>query len=503
MFVQSPGNFPDPDSFYHAGMAELIREQGLPRAFPYLQFTALRQSFVDHHLLYHLILSPLGRIMDPLAAARGISIVFAVLAVITFFFIQAKKGIKSAPISTILLLVSSTWLLRINLAKGVAPVIIIFLLLIYALFERKRFLIFALCAAYPWLYAGWPLSVVLIGAEMASAGLLNVSSAGSCRLQAFFGAAFDREQLKSLGAVIFGLTLGLTTNPYFPKNIWFTWLQAIKIGLVNYQKKIPVGLEWYPYNYGELISILALPLLFALVAAIALFFSISKTYKKPVTERARKMARESLTLAILTGLFFILTVKSKRSAEYFIPLFLLTASWCMELALRLRGTVLRELRALVSFKLCRAVFIYLALAGSWIAGRDILAVRNYFKEGFSPSSYKDAAMAIRILGEPGDIVFHSDWDDFPLLFYWNREQYYLAGLDPTFFYEYDPIRYSFWREATAGSYGGDLHSLIKDDFGAKFVFTDHKHKKLQKTLRADSRFELMHDDADGSVYRVK
>src|SRR3989337_4312435 len=60
--------------------------------------------------------------------------------------------------------------------------------------------------------------------------------------------------IKLLGIVFLGLLAGLIINPYFPDNIAFTWQQAVKIGLINYQNIIGVGGEWYPYKIFDLIG---------------------------------------------------------------------------------------------------------------------------------------------------------------------------------------------------------------------------------------------------------
>lgn len=504
IFVQSGGNLPDPDSFYHAAMSEVIAEHGAVKTFPWLQFTHLRERFVDHHFLYHQLLAPFLKYADALTVTRVASAVFAILAVGAFYFIQKKKQIKPAEVSTVLLLLTSTFLLRINLAKGVAPAIFLLLFFIWALFERKKILLFILSAIYPWLYAGWPMALLVLLVNILAIGLLAWNGATANRFKQAFAAIFTRANVLNTVVVISGLAAGIISSPYFPNNLWLTWVQAIKIGVVNYQNKIPVGLEWYPYSYGEMISIFVLAWLFAACALLALVFSAYKNKGQSLDPLIKSRMGEAMTVAMLAGIFFVLTIKSKRSAEYFVPLLLLAASWCLDIALRVRPGVLKELLSFIQLKKLRLAFlIYLFLAAVWIAGRDTVLVRSYFKNGFSPIAYKGVAEAIKKASEPGDIVFHADWDDFPLLFYWNREQYYIAGLDPTFFYEYDQGRYMAWRQAVTGFYDKDIYFLIKNDFGAKAVFTDHNHKKFKNMVSSDNRFVLIYEDKDGSVYKVK
>lgn len=435
---------------------------------------------------------------------RVASVVFAILTAGAFYFIQAKKQIKPAAISTVLLFLTSTFLLRINLAKGVAPAIILLLLFIWALFERKKILLFLLAAIYPWLYAGWPMALLVLLVNILATGALAWSGATANRFKQAFGAIFAKTNIFNVAAVISGLAAGIISSPYFPNNLWLTWVQAIKIGVVNYQNKISVGLEWYPYTFGEMISIFVLAGSFAACAFTALLFSASKNKDQRLDPLIKSRMSEAMTLAVLAGIFFIFTIKSKRSAEYFVPLLLLASSWCLDMAQRARRGVLKELLSFIQSKKLRFAFlIYLFFAAVWIAGRDVFLVRSYFKDGFSPTAYKGAAEAIKKNALAGDLVFHADWDDFPALFYWNKDQYYIAGLDPTFFYEYDQRRYTAWQQAVTGSFEKDLYFLIKNDFGAKVVFTDQKHKKFKEAVSADNRFTLVYEDEEGSVYKVK
>lgn len=503
LFIQSSGNFPDPDSFYHAGMVDLIREKGIVAEFPWLQFTELKTRFVDHHLLYHLALLPLLKFFDPLDVVRVGSIVFAGLAVLTFFFIQENKRIKTAFFSTLILLVSSSFIFRINLGKGVAPVIALFLLILWCVFERKIILLFFLSALYPWLYAGWPVVLLLPTAEALAAGALAIGGVTGSRVKVFLLAVLERGRLKTASAAILGIVFGVVSNPYFPNNLWFTWIQAVKIGLVNYQGKISVGQEWYPIEYGELFGNIALALVFVIVSFSILFLSVKKSAVQ-ADDFINKRSRETLTLAILSGIFFLLTIKSRRSAEYFIPLFLLTSSWSADMALRIYPNILRELRQIFLASSARIVFVsYLVLVSIFIASRDLLMVKRYFEKGFSVTAYLGASRVIKENSAPGEVVFHSDWDEFPILFYHDRERYYLAGLDPTFFYDYDQSSYERWREVVTGKYKGDLYKLITESFNSKIIFVDAEHKKFKTTLQENKMFTLVYEDEEASVFKAR
>ena len=50
----------------------------------------------------------------------------------------------------------------------------------------------------------------------------------------------------------------------------------------------------------------------------------------------------------------------------------------------------------------------------------------------------------------GELVFQTDWDDFPRLFYYNTHNTYLIGLDPTYLQLYDAELYNLWVDITQG-----------------------------------------------------
>lgn len=104
---------------------------------------------------------------------------------------------------------------------------------------------------------------------------------------------------------------------------------------------------------------------------------------------------------------------------------------------------------------------------------------------------------------PGDIIFHSDWDDWPMLFYHNDYNRYIVGLDTTFMYKFSKDLYKKWRDITWGDFVGDPYKIIKDDFGAKIVFIAKTDVGIMdKYFRGDGRYELVYD-GDGRVYKIR
>jgi hypothetical protein len=92
-YLQYSEAFADPDSFYHAKMALLARDQGVIKDFPWLQYTVLVNNYTDQHFLYHVILIPFVTFFDPLVGIKLATVFLRITKKITsplgFYFFSA------------------------------------------------------------------------------------------------------------------------------------------------------------------------------------------------------------------------------------------------------------------------------------------------------------------------------------------------------------------------------------------------------------------------------
>ena len=103
---------------------------------------------------------------------------------------------------------------------------------------------------------------------------------------------------------------------------------------------------------------------------------------------------------------------------------------------------------------------------------------------------------------PGSIVFNTDWDEFPMLFYYNTNNSYIVGLDPTYLYDRD---HSMWKEYADITLGNvdDPGPAIRDRFGADYVVTDNAHTDFMDAVDQSGGFEKVFSDQYTTVLRVK
>lgn len=500
--------FADPDSFYHAKLAVLLRDGQFVTDFVWLPFTTLSHAYADQHFLYHLFLVPFVSLTDPLIGLKLATIVLGALMALTFYWFLRRWQIHWAMAATVLLLLINPFSFRMNLAKASSLSLLLLLLGLAAAFSYRPWLVGVLAFWYVWFYGGFPLLVVATLTFAMVSYLHKRFVRGENpnlllhRIRALLGRLFRHRRIRRLnlrlaGAVVLGTALGLVINPFWPENLRFYLDQFVRIGIVNYQKTIGVGGEWYPYEFIDLIAntvLVSIPLVITLV-----LFAIN----------FRKQSSRSVTLGLLWLFFLLLTLKSRRYVEYYVPFAVLFASFSLHDSLR--GVRWRDMWFQVRVWFGRSwwariglvVFTtYIAIVLPTVVVRDLVSERRDLANGFRLDLFADESRWLVANSQPGAVIFHSDWDEFPVLFYFNSHNRYIAGLDPTFLYVESPERHRQWANVTLGQETGDVYEIIRGSFNADFVFVEHDHQAMDRLITADDRFSLVYDGPDAKVYQV-
>jgi hypothetical protein len=103
---------------------------------------------------------------------------------------------------------------------------------------------------------------------------------------------------------------------------------------------------------------------------------------------------------------------------------------------------------------------------------------------------------------PAQLVFNTDWDDFPRLFYYDPSHNYVSGLDPTYLFDRDPALSKLYDRITLGD-EEDPGPLIRDRFGARFVFTDNAHDKFFNNAIESGWFDIVYEDTECTILRIR
>jgi hypothetical protein len=99
----------------------------------------------------------------------------------------------------------------------------------------------------------------------------------------------------------------------------------------------------------------------------------------------------------------------------------------------------------------------------------------------------------------GERVFNTDWDDFPKMFYYDTRHAYVSGLDPTYLLNMDrklgrePSLSELYKKITLGQ-EDDPGPLIRDKFGARYVFSDQDdiHDNFYAKAMGSGWFDQIH-----------
>ncbi|OGY44523.1 MAG: hypothetical protein A2729_01685 [Candidatus Buchananbacteria bacterium RIFCSPHIGHO2_01_FULL_39_14] len=479
--------FADPDSFYHAKMAQVLASRGALTEFPWLSQTTLRYNFTDHHFLYHLILIPFVKVFPPLIGLKIATILFASLTILLVYWLLRQFLVKGAFWYALFLLTINPFIFRLNLAKAQGLVLIFLILLIYLIIHRHYLSLVFLSFFYVWLYGGWPLALMVVGVYAIFNWLWTfVKSSGTLVKQRRKKIFWQNVIL--IFCVALGITEGILLSPYFPRNPDFYWQQSFKIALVNYQHLINVGGEWYPYGWLELMT--AASPFFILFSLAVIIFALS----------FKKQSLNAWFFLALSLIFFALTLKSRRYVEYFVPLSVVFSAVSLNW---FWPTIKQRLEKFVSPNWILILPVLLLMSFSPIFYRDLKAIKLAYQNGFAFDKFLAPSLWLNQNSLPGEVVFHSDWDEFPILFYHNDFNYYLVGLDPTFMYESDPDLYQRWVGITTGTRTENIYSEIKKLFGANYVFVDLKdHSALARNLENNIYFEKVFEDDESRIYRL-
>jgi len=456
------------DGYYHIKMAQLIRQQGITPPFVWLPMSILSaDAYYNHHFLYHLYLSlfvPGGSSVGPevlAARAKLASVVMPSLAFVAIWWLMRRQRVRwSWAWAVGLFATSDAFLYRMSMPRAQSASLLVLALGMHLMLERRYRLLLPLGFLYVWLYNAFPLLVVVALVY----GL------------AVFGLE-GRVEWRPLVAVAVGIALGLLINPYFPQNFNFIVSHILpKIGDVGSH----VGNEWNPYQTWTLVENSGGALVLCLIGVFALGW------------REKRFDTATLFALGLAVIFGIMAFKSRRFIEYFPAFALLFAAFSVSAALK--DVQIRWPRW--------AIAGGLALILAFPLTRSILRAREALASSTPRDTYAEAATWLAESAPPGSLVFQTDWDDFPRLFFYNTSQVYTIGLDVTYMQLYSADLYDEWVDITRGRVE-QPGRVIASRFGAAYVFSDLEHEDFMREAQNDPALREVYRDDDAVIYEVR
>jgi hypothetical protein len=146
-----------------------------------------------------------------------------------------------------------------------------------------------------------------------------------------------------------------------------------------------------------------------------------------------------------------------------------------------------------------------------------LYVVSLFVENSEPAEkFKEVSLWLKDNSKKGEIVFNSYWDNFPNLFFWNDDNYYIGGMDPIFQYAFSENL--FWKNYfiayrgepfTCGSIRctkemvEDVYPVLKNDFRASYLVLEYRRSpNFIKNIESLSGFEKVFSTDKEVVYKI-
>lgn len=491
----------DFDGYYHVRWSRMLwdgmRSGNFPPAFNALPLTTLNPAdYVDHHFLFHILQIPYTWFADTVLAAKIGTMLFGMLALLSCYWLILRYRIRYPLVWLVALLACSTpFLFRMNMAKAMSLSIVLMVVGIYLLFERR----------YGWLL---PLTFLFALTYDMFALLCAASFVWACVVWWSEG----RIEVRPVVLTLVGALAGFVINPYFPHNIEL-FIQHAMMKMTKGGFSASVGGEWYPYNTWEFLLNSGV----ACVAMVAGYIAFQGG--------DRKMSARALFFLVFATILLLANAKWKRFAEYWPPFAVLFAAFSLQPFLegarayvrQLPSDVLDELKPFLdqhespatSRQQQRARFVQYASAaivGVALCLQTIANVRsasNEIAESAPPEHYQRGMEWVRANVPPGETIFNTDWDDFPRLFYFSPAHAFVSGLDPTYLLDQNPELFKLHEDITLGREKNPAR-IIRERFKSRYVFTDkHEvHDEFYNTAMDSGWFEEVYDDDHCTVLRI-
>ena len=491
----------DLDGYYHIGWSQQLRQSFsagriLPQ-FTWLPLTTLDpRGYVDHHFLFHVLQIPFTFFPDVRTGAKISAWLFGSLAVLSCYWLIIRYRIKYPLLWLVALLgCSAPFLFRMNMTKAMSVSVVLLVLGIHLLFQRKYLWLLPLAFVFTLTYDMF----VLLGLV---AAIWTAVIAWSER----------RVEWRPLVWFAVGFAAGTVINPYFPHNVRLFYEHVLmKVTAKGFPTA--VGQEWYPYDSWD----------FARNSGVA--FAAMVAGYIAFNWQDRKRAARSLFFLVFSTILLIANARWRRFAEYWPPFAVLFAAFTLQLvferARAARGDSLPAGAADDSEPYLKRADAP-PVMGAWTETQKTFAativgllltipmvavVASETREIATTAPHDQYTKGIdwmRTHVPAGQVVFNTDWDDFPKLFYYDPTHAYVSGLDPNYLYDRDRNLSRLYEDITLGRHK-DPGPVIRERFGARYVFTDNEdvHNDFYDAAMDSGWFEEVYTDENCTVLYIR
>jgi len=420
----------DSDTPYHVVVGKLIREHGILHAFPWTPFSWLADHYADKELLFHLLFVPLAGV-NWIIAAKIVGTLTGAALLSAIYLILRSTGVRLAGLWALVPLSASViFIFRFGLVRPHLLSIMLSFLFLWAAARGRLVILAAVSAIYPWAYvAFWQIPFLLLLAFEAALVLSG-----------------ERLQWRPAAVSIAGLALGVALHPNAVNLLRLNWVQMVDVlfrNMLSIREGFDMGGEFLPlpvpaWVQGLLISILMI------IAAVVYAW------------RNRQQSTMPLAFAFAALGFFVLTIRTARFLEYFVPFS------AAAMALNSRSVRWRFLLPVT----LGASIIYTG----WVGSNTLLNLSK------APNNMPpDIASFLQEEIPAESQIFTTDWDETGILMLTLPDRRFMVALEPTFFYLKDPELYRLWYRLIHQAPPGSALT-IRQRFRARYVLGLNKPK---------------------------
>jgi len=448
------------DGYLHVKSAEIIKQEGFVKEFPWVANTILSDDYADIHVLFRIFLIPFTFFGLEFGAKIAAVLFGAICFTVFYWFLLQNKIRFSFFWSLLYLFTAESLMYRFLLTRQMPLAIALLVLTIYFLQKRKYFFLSLTSFAFVLFYSGFIFQFFIIF------------------LYLILGLVFLRKfDYKILLYSLAGLVLGLLVHPNFPNNVFMLYTQIFKVNLISNL----YNAEWRAWPFFEFVKNNVLVLFYFIIT----FFVLIKN---------KKITKNKLFYLILALFFLGFTLKSRRMQEYLVVFSILMLVFVLK-------DFVRELDRNKIYRFVKVgavVFIiFLMVFNFYLLRKDV--VNNNFL-------YNYDGCAEWMKGNVGerDLVFINAYA-FPYLFFKNSDLRYTHGMDLTYSYLYDAEKFERYMDILKGSSEGEKDWIV-EDYEPDYLFVGKVKqdvKLFEYIVRHNEDYKIEFEDDWCAVLKVK
>jgi hypothetical protein len=311
----------------------------------------------------------------------------------------------------------------------------------------------------------------------------------------------------------------------FMKDIYWGMFQDTIIG-----KKVNIseGSELYPADFLNFIrnNVFVVALLL-MATTFEIFRYIQEKKDNIIDNREAEKEKRPLkgTLFLLSIGFLLGTFLSQRNGDFFV--FFSAAYIVMSFNFffnYIQITNVLVKKAMITGIIITVVYLFFA---------NFLFLRDQIASSGSYDAMEGTATWLKNNTKKGDIVFNASWNWFTTLFYYDTDNYYIAGIEPRFLYDYNHELYWKWWHISNDGYvcseekcdtidavkdyemkkeerkndwyqkeGDQMAETVKNDFKSNYIVSSNGMKNLNDMLDNNNHFQRVFTDNIYNQYYV-